>query len=269
MYKPEGSISLAERKFKQIRLGVQSAPFAGKTTAVLTAPNPVVADFDNKLSETNALYAGKKMEDIIIVPFYDAAFCDKIKPREAAIYAPNRRDAFLLWLMKEAPKLQSDQTLIIDSWTMLQEAFDQQQGYEKAYVKSGPKQGSEDPRVFWDKKLEFSEDVCSRLKTLNCHVIITFHEQSDRDAEGNLTGKVKAFMQGQFRDKLKGHFTDWFRQHAVVNKTTQKTEWLWQTIPDNIADCGTHLYNLKPMVAATWDVFVNPDKYRISQPTNK
>lgn len=264
MYKPEGSISLAERKFKQIRVGVQSAPFVGKTTAVLTAPNPVVADFDNKLSETNALYAGKKMEDIRIIPFYDPAFCDKLAPRAAAemVLAPNRRDAFKLWLMKEGPKLQQDQTFIIDSWTMLQEAFDTQQGYEPAIVKTGANKGAEDPRVFWEKKMEFSEDVCTRLKSLNCHVVVTFHEQSDRDQEGNLTGKVKAFMQGQFRDKLKGHFTDWFRQHAIVNKQTDKTEWLWQTVSDNIADCGTHLYNLRPMVPANWDVFVNTSKYQ-------
>lgn len=265
-YQFNNALTLAKRQFKQIRLGLQAAPNCGKTTSALTFPNVVVADFDNKLSATNAKLAGKELADVTIIPFYDADFCDSLVPRKNKLFAPNKRDAFTAWLNKEAVNMQQDQTLIIDSWTMLQAAFDQQTGYEPAISRNG----SEDKFVFWARKVEFSKEVCERLKTLNCHVVVTFHETIDRDDEGRPTGKMKPVMQGQFADQLAGHFTDWFRQHAVAKLKDPAnprseiigTEYLWQTTADNVCNCGTHIHGLKPRVPATYDVFLNPDKYK-------
>lgn len=267
-YQPKNSMTLDSKRFKQLRVGLLAAPNSGKTTAALTFPGPVVADFDNKLSATNAICAGKKLSDITIIPFYDAAFVDSVKPRSNPRFAPNKRDAFLSWLNTEAVQLQSDQTLIIDSWTMLQAAFDQQTNYEPAIGRNG----SEDKFVFWARKIEYAKEIMERLKTLNCHVVVTFHETVDRDDDGKLTGRVLPLMQGKFADQLAGHFTDWFRQHAVAKLKDPSnprseiigTDYLWQTTSDNVANCGTHLNGIKPRVPANYDVFVNTDKYKIS-----
>lgn len=261
-------LTLASVRFKQIRLGIQGAPNTGKTTAALTAPNPVVADFDNKLSLTNAVANGVDPETVKIIPFYNPEFVDKIKPRANPRFAPNKRDAFTIWLINEGTKLTAEQTLIIDSWTMLQAAFDQQTGYEPATSRNG----AEDKFVFWARKIEYAKELCERLKSLACHVIVTFHETVDRDDEGKPTGKVKLVMQGQFADQLAGHFTDWFRQHALAKLADPSnprsavigSDYQWQTTSDNVCNCGTHLIGIKPKVPANWNVFVNPSKYKIS-----
>lgn len=267
-YLPKDTMTLDTKRFKQIRLGLAAAPQTGKTTAMLTFPNPVVCDFDNKLSATNALCAGKQLSDVAIIPFYNAEFVDKLKPRSNPRFAPNKRDAFLIWLNTEAIKLESDQTLIIDSWTTLQSAFDQQQGYEPAISRNG----SEDKFVFWARKIEYAKEICERLKTLNCHVVVSFHETIDRDDEGKPTGKMKPVMQGAFADQLAGHFTDWFRQITVAKLKDPAnprseiigTDYLWQTSSDNTANCGTHLMGIKRLVPANYDVFAHPEKYKIS-----
>ena len=267
-YTPPKAMTLESSRFKQIRVGIQAAPNSGKTTSALTAPGPVVADFDNKLSATNAICAGKDLKDVIIIPFYDGAFVDSIVKRAHPAFPPNKRDAFKQWLTLEGPKFQQDQTLIIDSWTMLQAAFDQQQNLEPAIGRNG----AEDKFVFWAKKIEYAKEIMERLKTLNCNVVVTFHETVERDDEGRVTGKVTPLMQGKFADQLAGHFTDWFRQHAVAKLKDPAnprseivgTEYLWQTTSDNAANCGTHLMGIKPRVPANWDVFVHPDKYKIS-----
>lgn len=252
------AMTLESKRFKQIRLGLQAAPNTGKTTSALTAPGPVVADFDNKLSASNALNAGKKLSEITIIPFYNAEFVDKLVARSHPAFAPNKRDAFTKWLGSEATKLQEDQTLIIDSWTMLQAAFDQQQSYEPAISKKG----SEDKFVFWAAKMDYAKGIMERLKTLNCNIIVTFHESIERDDEGKPTGKCKPVMQGAFADQIAGHFTDYFRCHAEAKPNTP-TSYLWQTAPDNSCNCGTHLSGIKPRVLATWDVFVHPEKYKV------
>lgn len=259
-------MTLGSARFRQIRLGLQAAPKTGKTTAALTAPNPVVADFDNNVSASNAANAGKKPEDIVVIPFYNADFVDNLVKRSSPLHAPNKRDAFKKWLATDARKLENDQTLIADSWTMLQAAFDQQTNYEPAIGRNG----AEDKFVFWARKIEYAKDVMEQLKTLNCHVIVTFHESAERDDEGRITGKYLPLMQGKFVDQLAGHFTDWFRAHAVAKLADPSnprsaivgTEYQWQTSSDNLCNCGTHLSGIKARVPATWDVFNNPQKYK-------
>lgn len=261
-YTPPNTITLDKKPFNQIRLGLQGYPKRGKTTSSLTFPGPVVADFDNNVDEANAVAAGKTMSQITIVPFYSAEFCDKIANRIKPHFPSNKRDAFLRWLSSEGYKLEHDQTLIIDSWTMLQRAFDVQQSLTPTITKTG----EEDVYAFWERKLEYSESVCDILQSLKCHVVVTIHETVERNAKGHITGKMRPLMSGQFRDKLSGQFTNYFRQHAIAKKDDKGnvigTQYLWQIHPDDIADCGTKLIGLPMFVPATYDVFVNPDKYK-------
>jgi len=254
------TITLAQKPFTQIRLAIQSASGEGKTVAALTAPNPVVLDADNNLSITKAICAGKSADNVTVIPICDKEWIQK------NLAVSNGRDAVFKWISVEAPKLSASHTLILDSWTFIQNAFDSQTRLEPSIGRGG----AEDKFAFWERKLTWSKSVCEILRVLKCNVIVTFHETVERNEEGVATGKLKPLMQGAFADQLKGHFTDWFRQTAVAklkdpnNRYSEVvgTDYMWQTQSDNICSCKTNLMGVKRLVPANWDVFVNPDKYK-------
>jgi hypothetical protein len=198
-YTPPESTQLSNLS-TQIRLGIQGWPGSGKTCSALTFPNPIVCDFDNKLGYH------RDRTDVHVLPFYSQEFYkEKLKGK-------NKRDAFISWLRNEALKLQPDNTLIIDSWTMLQAAIDSQIALEPEYTKGG-QLNEFSP---WARKIDYSAAICELLKGLDCNVVVTFHEMSVRDEKsGQLLDKLLPLMQGKFLCQLQGHFTDWFRQHAI------------------------------------------------------
>lgn len=247
MYTPPLATNLKNETMPQICLGLIGAPGSGKTTACLTAPNPIIFNIDRGLT-------GHIGKDILTIPVYSSAFIRDQKT--------NRKDFIAKWLGTEAPKLTSEQTLVIDSWTTLQAAFDVQTEKEPVYTKNG----EEDGFAFWKRKQQWSRDICEMIKGLACHVIITFHEQIQRDPTGNPTSKIEPVMQGQFKDILPVYFTDFFRQVATTPKGSDgkpvpnaQTIFEWQTQPDNIVNCKTRLIGVPKMVPANFSVF---DKYK-------
>jgi len=284
MYKPLGSININELPMPQVRLGLQGAPHTGKTWAALTFPNPIVLNFDNKLG------AHKSRTDITIIPFNDPQFIREVMKisnepwnggagKDDPKLPPNRKDALLKWLRTEGYKLETDSTLILDSWTSLQQAIDQQIWMEPSYSK---KTNEIDERDYWSRKLDYNKDLCELLRGLNCHVVVTFHEIKRRDEKtGDLLEKITPLMQGQFAAQLAAHFTDWYRQHAiprvdvkgipiVLNKSTvdkhelnnytlkEDTEYFWQVKQDDTVDCGTCMTKLSQsirFVPATFNSF--------------
>lgn len=173
-------------------------PGSGKTTSCATFPNRLWLDFDHKLpiGETS-------------IPFWDAGYCDSLASRTQANSPVNRRDAFKKWLRDNHTKLPADYTLILDSWTFLQNAFDQQTQLEEDMA------DKPNPFAFWKRKIQFSTEICEMLKACRCRVIVTFHESIERDEEGLPTGKIQPLMDGKFKDQLLGHFTDAW--HQVCN----------------------------------------------------
>ena len=259
-YSPPHSKKCSDLKGGQVRIGLMGYPFTGKTWSALTFPNPVVLNLDNKLG------AHSNREDVIVLPFSDGAFCDMYSKRISAAHPPNVRNALKKWLQTEGLKLDKEQTLIIDSWTMLQNWFDIQEALEPVYTK----EGKLDDFASWANKKQFSRDICEYLKLIRCdYIIVTFHETDERDKKtGKTTGKVRPLMEGSFKDQVSGHFTDWFRQHAIDKRKVPNdsaseiivTDYLWQTCSDNIADCGTgSLVGAPRMITATYQEFL---KYR-------
>jgi len=252
MYIPTKSQNLKEIDFVQIRLGLLGESGTGKTFSALTFPNPVVADFDGGL----VAHQGR---DIIAIPFHEHDWV-KDAPRGKITHpngGPNRRDAFLEWLKTEAVKLEKDQTLVLDSWTTLQDAFDAQTDLEPAVNNDG----KIDSYVFWERKIDFSKQVMTSLKGLKCHVVVTFHESKVRDPKtGQLMDKIAPLMQGKFVASLMLHFTDFFRCHAkdkikldankkpVLDELTGKqvvedTIFLWQCKSDSSVNCKTRMHD--------------------------
>ena len=208
MYIPQGASTLEKMEITQIRLGIQGAFGTGKTFASLTFPNPTVVNFDRGL----VAHAGRK--DVVEVPFWDPMFIKTIMPSDIT----NRRDAFEKWLNKELTKFEADQTLVIDGSTGLQNAFDLQESKEPVFTKSN----RIDEFAYWRHKVEYFGRICEMLKQLRCHVVYICHETPDRNDKGELNGKLRPLMTGQFADQLGSHFTDWYRQHALDKPTPEK-----------------------------------------------
>lgn len=238
----------------QIMLGLQGAPCTGKTWAASTFPNPTIVDFDRG---TTALCG----RDIKVVPFYDAVFVKekfKAPTKQYTIEGIpttvlNRRDAFRKWLDTDAANMKAGETLVIDSWTSLMNAFDLMTEAEPAYTK----QGNVDEFAFWRRKIMWSTDVIEMLKSLSCNVVVCFHEIQQRDkATGILLDKVQPLMEGKFVAELKVHFTDYYRQCAIpkvkldgkpsdVNgKAIDKDGWYWQVKSDAAFDAKCRVPNV-------------------------
>lgn len=202
MYKPDGCKILSEITEAQIRLGIQGFSGVGKTWSALTFPNPIVLNLDRGLGA----HVGRS--DVMEIPMYDPAFCRKINP---AFARPSQlKDTVMLWLNKEAKKLEPDQTLVFDGGTGLQNAYNK-------WIEENPvfsNQGKVDDFAPWRLKIAFFGDVCELFKTLKCHVVYICHESEKKDKSGEYTGKIRPLLTGQFVDQLGSHFTDWVRQFA-------------------------------------------------------
>lgn len=239
MHIPADSQNLENKKFAQIVLGIQGPPGTFKTGAALTFPNPVICDFDNGLTA----YAGQSK---VVMPFHDNAWIcayagGKFKNKKPE-HQPNRRDAFLEFLRTDGFKLAPEQTLVVDSWTTLQDAFDAQQKLEPRYTDKG----KEDDFWPWECKIKYSKEVITLLRSIRCNVVVNFHETQVRDiASGQLLDKVAPLMQGKFVAQLKLYFTDFFRATTEDEKNAAgkvvKTRFLWQVRSDNKFDAKTRL----------------------------
>lgn len=213
----------------QKRVGLMGRSGSGKTTSALTFPNPIVADIDGNLS------GHVKRDDVVVLKFTDPEWIKKeLKfSYNANIIKYPIKDAFLWFLKNEASKLTESQTLVVDSWTTLQTAFDQQRILEPKYSKDG----SVNDFAFWADKIDYAEDVLQCLKTLKCDVVVCFHEQEQRDTLGKLNGKIEPLMEGKFNKKIGLFFTEFYRciveSKLDAQKNTVGSIYRWQTASDS------------------------------------
>lgn len=267
MYIPLGATTLEHVKFPQIRLGLQGEAGTGKTTSALTFPNPVVMDIDNGLTA----FSGRA--DILRIPLYDGAFISSLndgrfRDKKADGFV-NYRDAILWWIHHEAAKLEENQTLIIDSWTALQNWFDTRMGSEPVFSKKG----EIDDYAFWEKKIAYSKTILDLTQTLRCHVVVNFHEAKERDkVTGALLDKVQPLMQGKFVTYLKKYFSDFFRSKVIQTKDPKTgavidAKYVWQVRSDNQFDAKTRLTKIPSGTIYTDPTFEIFKQYGYEQPT--
>ena len=264
---PPNSLSLDVKPKQQRRIAIQGFSGVGKTTSAITARNPVVLDIDNSVDEINCRAAGKNLNEVIVVPFYSRAFLDTVKPRT------NIRDAFIKWLEDNINKFSEEQTLVLDSWSRLQDSFDQQTTLEPVISK----RGEVDAFAFWALKQQYSRDVLSIIRTAKCDVIVIMHEIQETDDNGKPTGKVMPLMSGKFVNKLGSYFTDFYRQIAIDKECTEalatklgltiqqlksycdscktNTLRLWQIESSSIANCKSKLLDMPRFIPANCSVF--------------
>lgn len=170
-----------------VRLGLQGFPGTGKTTSAMTFPNLFAVDFDHKLPDNTPS-----------APFWNADFVDSLIPRTKQYdktkpgYPPNRRDAFDKWLRDNHSKFEPEQTLLIDSYTMLDAAFHAQMDAEPILNK----QGEINALAGWGFKLTYLARIFEMIKSCRCNVVMTFHETEKTDANGDVLNKLRPVMQG-------------------------------------------------------------------------
>jgi AAA domain len=267
LYKPPGCSILSESPTDpQIRIGLQGYAGCGKTHSSLTFPNPIVANFDRNLG------AYKDRTDVMEAPFWDGKFCDSIHMRDGIANPPNRKDAFLVWLHKEGIKLTENQWLVIDSLSAIEDSYHIQYRLSPVITKKGDEQGFAE----YKNKLEFFAGLMDKLRSLKCNVILNCHQ-----SENSKKGGYRPLLSGGYGDKIESNFTSWFRHFAVdkpsndkrqefcdrfkittsvldewIKSTDNNTIYIWQTQPDDIADCkATNLLNPPKYILAGYQNF--------------
>lgn len=256
IYKPTLAVTAASQVTPQIRLLLIGKPASGKSWAAATFPNPLFADFDNSCTSLKQL-----KDDILILPFYSTEFVrEKLR-------SLNAMSAFLDWLATEAKKLTSEQTLVIDSLSTLQDAF-------HSTLEASPKKnakGEDDGFYLWGEKIKYFRNIHMHLISLKCHVVVTAHEREIRDDKtGALLGKVLPSMSGSFCDRLGQFYTDIFHQFAREKLSPNGTpitekdsnghnvpllEYCWQVRGDNKYDLKTRMVSPPAIVPATFASF--------------
>ena len=185
----------------QIRLGVIGAPGTGKTTFAMTFPNVLVLDFDGKLPPGTRA-----------VPFYNQKWLKEQKSwmRPSSVNFADR-DALAYFLRNEAPRLSPDTTLVVDSWTSIMNRLDMWHEAVKHTLFYSEKKKEVDGFAVHADRITFAVEIFNLFKNLPCNLIITMHEQIERNEDGLPTGSIKPLMKGQFADQMAAHLTGFFR----------------------------------------------------------
>lgn len=275
-YMPANTQSLELAPQPQIRLGIQGYGGTGKTTSGMSFTTGedasiIVGNIDKGLGA----FAGRK--DIVPLEFHDLDFCKKVNPNHTG--PSDLKTTVLLWLTKEGPKLQPEQTLVWDGGTGTENAYHRFYNANKVYEGTS---GKENQYAQWRLKIEFFTDLLECFQRLKCNVVYICHEADQKDPNGTYTGKIRPLLTGQMNDKLMNYFTDWFRARTIdkydLSKITDKdlalwgmtkeemakmqdeyprnTLYFWQTCSDSVFDgkCSS-LVNYPDRIPSTYDYF--------------
>lgn len=227
--------------------GFQGAPNSGKTTAALKFPNPLVLDFDKKLPP-----------NVPSIPFWNPDFVNKITP---CAIRPNRRDALKRWLKEARQLIDPGTTLILDSFTRVNAEFDLHAEADPTPYLS--KSGNVDGFEIYRQKLLYCHTIFEYLQALPCAVIVTFHEQVDRDEKGNLTGKMRPLVTGQFGDQVAGLFSNFFR--CACKEVNGQLVYTWQIRSNNLFNAvRSPAFNFPPSLIEIPAEYSELQKYKIS-----
>ena len=255
MFIPEESFLLKEREQPHIRLGIMGYPGSGKTwSAALTFPNPVICDFDNNLERVRK-EARQRDLPIHVVPFWDGQFRKQFaannKPAKGGPKAKlpqNTRDVFAYWLAKNYREFTPEQTLIVDSWTMLQNSFDVQQHKEPEYTQDGKINSF----AFWGAKIRYAQEIHVYLDAMACNVVVLYHIQHKLDNKTGRELKLKTpLMQGSFVAQIAAHHSNFFEQ-VVTSTDPFKAEWITRSKESPVK---TDIVNCPSTIPATYESF--------------
>lgn len=209
------------------------SPFAGKTYAALSFPNPLVLDFDNK----------NIREGVPTIPFYDDNFVESIVRRKNPTNAVNRKAALEIWLQQNIGKLK-DYTVILDALTNVEVAFHQQVfGVEEKWGMNGG--------LYFGEKLNYFQGICALLAASGARVIVNCHlvPVYTRDANTGLdvaTGKNKPAVTGSTAEKLPSFCTSVIYAYAKIDGIKGQISYWWVLRPCLAFDARTIATKIPP-----------------------
>lgn len=211
----------------QIRMGIMGPPGSGKTTAVIeTFPNVVVVNYDKKLPP-----------NIDQIPITDPKIYKQfINPKYPNVPG-DLRGALRNFLEFYAINFPPETVLLLDSWTSMVNTVMQWQDDVKEVEFYSKKKGEVDGWAMYDDLIMYGIEITNLIKALPCHVVVTFHEQVQRNDKGNVVG-IKPLMRGQFADQIAAHLTTFFRagfSKALAEKDPKKYNngYLWKVKADD------------------------------------
>lgn len=209
------------------------SPFAGKTYAALSFPNPLVLDFDNK----------NMREGIPTIPFYDDNFVESIVRRKNPAHPVNRKAALEVWLQQNVGKLK-DYTVILDALTNVEVAFHQQVfGVEERWGQNGG--------LYFGDKLNYFQGVCALLAAsgarviINCHLVPVYTRDSNTGLD-IATGKNKAAVTGSTAEKLPSFCTSVVYAYAKIDGIKGTISYFWVLRPCPAFDARTIATKIPP-----------------------
>jgi len=154
MIKHPDEMSFSDKKFSMILFG---SPGLGKTTLALSAPDPVLIDFDRGVSRVKAYHRKTTI------------FCDTYEEVQSDIQSSEVRDC---------------QTLIIDTGGSFI-TFLQEWAMRTNPAVNKKKNGAISQSGFGAVKSEFSRFTGMVLNVMNKNVIYVFHSVEEKDKDGN------------------------------------------------------------------------------------
>mgnify|MGYP006275728373 CR=1 FL=1 len=173
---------------------IYGQPVTGKTTGARTFPDPHIIDFEGNLPPGTAK----------VVPMWNDAFVDKVKPRAHPAYSANRRDALLIVAKNLANTMPAGSTLIIDSLTRIETWFNIQEEEEPKPISDKTK--NVDTNALFRKRLIYFDTLLTMFTTAKCNVVFVVHQQFERDEKREVTQHVRPALMGQIGEKLPGYF---------------------------------------------------------------
>jgi len=209
------------------------SPFAGKTHAATSFPNPLFLDFDNKNIKTG----------VNTIPFYDDAFVETIVRRDNPANPVNRKAALEVWLQNNQSKLKG-YTLILDALTQVEVAFHQQVfGVEKKWGVNGG--------LYFGEKLNYFQGICALMAASGARVIINCHlvPVYSRDPATGVdipTGKNKAAITGSMAEKLPSFCTSIIYAYVKIDTVSGKITYWWVLRPCPAFDARTIATKIPP-----------------------
>lgn len=147
------NMNFSDKKFSMILWG---SPGVGKTTLALSAPNPILLDFDRGISRVRASHRR------------DTSVCANYKEVLADINSPDMRNY---------------ETVVIDTGgSFVTFLKDWAKTEKKAVTKSGEFDGRRGFGLVKSEFASFTEDIKTRL---NMNIIYVFHSNEEKDKDGN------------------------------------------------------------------------------------
>lgn len=293
LYIPPNCRPLSEDTAKQqIRLGIQGFPGTGKDWAVLGTPDRKQIGFPNcmVLNLDRGLGAFQGCDWIHEIPFWKISFGGKKE---------DQKEKVTRWLNEEGPKLTSNQTLIIDSLSTLEQIYHIWFKFNEVEL-AMTNSGKINEFAEWRLKEQWFNELHVIIKSFACDVILLCHESERPDKPtsvgqpGTYTGKIRPVLSGKFGDIVIREYTDWFRQHCGAKTNDPKPETLaawrmtkaefmamqasfvgdtvyfWQTKGDDKFDAkASSLVNPPTYIPATYESFLKYSKYNNNNNKNK